>query len=334
VPDAVNAVAVMGRDDVRPTVDNTPRLVTLPAVKVPTDAVVDVTAAAVTAPATDTAADLTNPVTLAAFATKPPTTDMVWATLLPTTTDSALGPMRTTPLTAPVPASSTRSPPALPLWPLACANTYDVRAALVVDIRGRANVNNPSLPSNSDPCAITAPAELRPALEITPPVDREEAVTADAVSMPVDREPVVTAPAEVMLATVTGPDVRRDDEVISPTVTAPNELKPPATTTPDTDRPEPVNPPTALTPPPPTLTAKAVMEPAVTDPLTDTLAARTPPVTDAVLETSAPRTVVVVVVAPTTTALAAGPTRTTPAVAPVPASRTRSPPALFVSPAA
>ena len=76
-------------------------------------------------------------------------------------------------------------------------------------------------------------------------------------------------------------------------------------------------------------------EPVVTAPETDAVAARSRPVTLTAFATKPPKTVDVDDAdAPITTVSEVGPTRTVPVLKPVPASSTKSPPVLAMSPAA
>ena len=115
-PLVVTALAVTAADEDNPALVTDPPVDTLLPVIAPAAIEPALNApVAVMAPDTDALLPRRWPVTLNALATRLPTTVVVRLTSPPTTTSSAAGPKRTTPLVAPVPASSTRSPPLLEL---------------------------------------------------------------------------------------------------------------------------------------------------------------------------------------------------------------------------
>ena len=181
---------------------------------------------------------------------------------------------------------------------------------------GRARVNRPSPPASSVPATVAADETESDAEVTLPDEDRLDAVTAVAVNGPELIPDAVMAVELVMPATVRAEAERTELTVTSPAVNAPDNE--------------------ALTPViAPNCAMDAVTAVAVNVPEADKSVLRSRPVTEAVLATRPPRTVTVRVGdEPMTTAAEAAPSRTVPADKPVPASRTRSPPALPESPLA
>lgn len=177
-------------------------------------------------------------------------------------------------------------------------------------------VNRPSPPKSTDPVVVIAPLTEMPLAVTLPLADRLDAIADDAVKGPVDTLAPVT-PAELLRpAAVSELPVRIVPAVISAAVKEPLRLVDAAVTA-------------------PTCMLTAVTADAVTVPEAVMDDDRRVPVTLAELATREPATVVVRVTSlPSTIEDAATPTRTTPLVAPVPASRMRSPPVELEWPAA
>jgi len=160
--------------------------------------------------------------------------------------------------------------------------------------------------------------------ETVPAVERCAAVTEaveDRPEVPNNAPAALSMPDAVMPATEMEPTVVSED-----TVTVWEDESPAAVTEPETLTEEEV-------------TAPDWMEPAETDaadtaPATVSDADCIKPVTDSALATKPPSAVAVVPVEPSRTDPLVGPSRRTPEVAPVPASRIRSPPTLAECPAA
>ena len=173
----------------------------------------------------------------------------------------------------------------------------------------RDSVYKPSLPRTTEPTAVTGPDADMDAATKPPARDAEDAVTAPAVTAPVDREATVAAPVVVRTVAVTGP------ELVRPVTCATAAVMPPV------ERDVAVSGPTDA--------EVAESDRAVTAPADDNEPDRSRPVTEAVFACMPPMTVVVLVTSPPRmTPKALAPMRTLPYDAPVPASRTRSPPEL------
>lgn len=115
---------------------------------------------------------------------------------------------------------------------------------------GRPSVYRLSLPTSSEPVAVTGPLVDRPDAVATPATDNVATVSAVADAGPVVKLLTVRAPLDEIPTEVIGPAARNDVTVTSPAVTAPAMLAVAAETAPAVDNPlEPAMTETALTVP-------------------------------------------------------------------------------------
>lgn len=166
-----------------------------------------------------------------------------------------------------------------------------------------------SPPNITVPTAVTGPEADKDAANRPPDKEAEAAVTAPAVTAPVDKDATVAAPEAVRTVAVTGPVLDKPVTWARPEVNEPVDMLDDVSG--------------------PTDAEVADNEEVVMAPEAETEAARTRPVTDNAFACKPPITVVVLVTSPPRIIpYALVPMRTLPYEAPVPASRTRSPPEL------